>query len=1035
MEKNNIIEDKEINIYKEIHDVLITRDAEVSKYFIMSYYQTIPRYYLLCNDNGINSCIYNFSVGSGKTAAALFVALNNIDIYRKYLFNKQFMPKTIDKNLNIELNKNVFVIGSWVTTSAILNELMREDFGFVTKDEINTINKLMNSNILENRKKGEHLKQKIQSKIQKYINFYGYQAFVNVCFPNLSSEAISQDAEILINNYQKGLIDIDSDFKKKLRNSIIIVDECQKLYSINGINSYGFTIMCINKLAEELNIKMVFLSGTLFNTSLSELLPVVNIMTEHREDTYKGFKTKKGIFNEDECLEDINIEGVAIKAPTKKFLEAANELLSSHYILYDHNRSQKVTEKYKGEISMEGGITKEDIKKDIMDKIVTLKFPNRKNLPQECHIGNIKVNNKKGDTINMLLYSCEVSGFQKEQYKKYLQNNSYNELDIDDENETTISIHDVGFPPQNEFIKNSIIKNSNNEYMGKFLELNNLKNFSAIGYNMVKICIEKVLNKEKLIIYHNKLQSFGLYQYMLILNVNGFVKYGDSPKSNSLCKHCGKPYILHNEDLNERLKQKVCNDFLPIYYYYLIGDMKQSERDEIVNSVYNNPKNEYGDLLSIMFVSDVAYSGISFMNTNNIIILSKISNISKWRQICARIIRTHSHDALPKQRRYANVYTMVIHYPDETKVFKTKYTYEQKYYILRTILNETIDEYINSLENKTIGYKLFNEPEKIKSSEKEQKKIIEMYSNDIKKNINNIIEKYVLYTPAKIWKLNTFLDRIKDDKESYTFFNLSKISNDYLLSILSLNNSTNIFSYNSDNSKELYIQFISNNFKKSTTVTTFSYLEIENIPKDKTILYSLLKRLEVAELITQKRNILIEIIKFVGKDYDLLVNQHVFWSAIYDIHDEYYEDDETNFFENHCSKNRNINKMVGFYNNEYIIMKDGTTKRINLTFPSYNGWEKIPLYFKITCLMITQSSPFYLHLSIFKKQKEHADGRRVSKGVTCISYDFKEIFKYFKLDPNKYTNKADACLVLMQLLVDKQYENMDDRNVFTPFEK
>ena len=1034
MEKNNTIVENDINVYEQLHKVLITLDAETSKYFIMSYYQTIPRYYLLCNDNNINSCIYNFSVGSGKTASALFVALNNIDIYRKYLFNKQFMPKLIDKNLNIELSKNVFVIGSWVTTSAVINELMREDFGFVTKEEITNIKKLINSNIQENRKKGEQLRQKIQNKIQKYINFYGYQAFVNACFPNLSSDAISQDAKVLVNNYKDGLIDIDPDFKNKLRNSIIIIDECQKLYSISGINSYGFTIMYVNKLAAELNIKMVFLSGTLFNTSLSELLPIVNIMCEHKADTFEGFNTKKGVFDEEDCLEDISIENVNIKIPTKKFIEAANKLISEHFILYDHNRIKKDTTKYEGEIELKNGMSKNDIKKDIMNDIVTLKFPQRKYLPREQHIGNIKINNKNGDKINMLLYSCEVSGYQKEQYKKYLQNNSFNDIDIYDENESSISIHDVGFPPTNEFIKNGIIKN-NDEYVGKFLELNNLKNYSTIGYNMVKICLEKVLNGEKLIIYHNKLRSFGLYQYMLILNNNGFVKYGDSPRSNSICKHCGKPYILHNESMEERLKNKVCNNYLPIHYYYLIGDMKQTERDEIVNMVYNSPKNIYGDLLSIMFVSDVAYSGVSFMNTNNMVILSKISNISKWRQICARIIRTHSHDMLPTDRKYANIYTMVIHYPDETNVFKNKYTYEQKYYVLRTYLNETIDEYIESLEDKTIGYKLFNYPETIKSSNKEQVKLIEMYSNDVKQNINNIIDKFVKYEPVKIWKLNTFLERIKDDKESYSFLNLSKIKNDYLISFLSSNKSVNVFSYNSDNTKELYIQFLSNNFNKSNTVTTFSFMDIENIPKDKTILYSLLKKLEIAELNTQKRNILSEIIKFVGKDYNLLVNQQIFWSAIYDIHDEYYEDDETKFIENHLSTNRNISKMVGFYNDEYIVMKDGSTKRINISFPSYNGWEKIPLYFKITCLMITQSSPFYLHLSIFRKQKEHDDGRRVSKGVTCISFDFKEICKYFDIKLTDTINKYDACLTLMQTVIDKQYANMNDRNVYTPYEK
>ena len=107
-------------------------------------------------------------------------------------------------------------------------------------------------------------------------------------------------------------------------------------------------------------------------------------------------------------------------------------------------------------------------------------------------------------------------------------------------------------------------------------------------------------------------------------------------------------------------------------------------------------------------------------------ILSKISNISKWKQICARIIRTKSHVALPKNRRYANIYTMIIHHPDEKG-----FLYEQKYYILRRKLNRSIEEYINDIEKSTIGYKLFNDPRSIESDEKERKDLIDMYCKDI----------------------------------------------------------------------------------------------------------------------------------------------------------------------------------------------------------------------------------------------------------------------------------------------------------------
>ena len=146
-------------------------------------------------------------------------------------------------------------------------------------------------------------------------------------------------------------------------------------------------------------------------------------------------------------------------------------------------------------------------------------------------------------------------------------------------------------------------------------------------------------------------------------------------------------------------------------------------------------------------------------------------------------------------------------------------------------------------------------------------------------------------------------------------------------------------------------------------------------------------------------------------------------------------DDENNFILNHKSSNRNPNKMNGFYNGEYIILRSGEVKRINITFPKYNGWKDIPYKFRISCLNTSMSAPFYLHVNIAKKQETQEDARRISKGVTCLSFDAKEIEKYLGIHKKNYDNKAEMCIDVMQKLIDKQAENMEDRNLYTPFEK
>ena len=1022
--------DQDINIYNELRNVSITNEAEVNKQFVLNYYQTIPKYYLLCNNKDVNSLVLNYSVGSGKTAAGLFIVLKNIDTYKKYTFVRPFVNNTVNKQLAI--NKNVIVIGSWVTITAVINELMKEEFGIITAHEVQQYKRLISSNIHEERLQGEAMKKHIYKRIESYIDFYGYQKFVNKCFPNLTTNNLTQDIDILLRAYEHNELVVDKDFQQRLTNSVILVDECQKLYSSQGMNSFGFTIMVLTKLAKQLNIKIVFLSGTIFNTSLAELVPIVNIMSEHTQNTYGNYNTPKGIFNDNDCLEQTElIDGYNTMVPTQKFINVAEQLLNEHYIYYNHSLLQN--EQYVGklfDISTNKSIQLKQT--DISPNELVLKYNKRQHLPIEQHVGNICVMNKDNNVVKLLLYSCEVFGYQKQQYKQFLTKNKNNFDMDDDENDSTLSIHDVALPPTKDMLAHGIVKNSMN-YIGKFLQLDNLKQYSTIGYNLVKICQQKCTHGEKVIVYHNKLFNFGIYQYMLILNTNGFVKYGESAKNSSICLHCGKTLEQHRLDLPKRLELGVCNEFSPIYYYYLIGSMKQSERDTLVSNVFNNPKNLYGELLSIMFVSDVAYSGISFLNTNNIILLSKISNISKWTQICARIIRTKSHVLLPPDKQYANIYTMVIHYPNEQKTFSTKFTYEQKYYIIRTLLNENIEQFVNNFHKKTIGWKLFNEPLTITSDETEHNKLVQLYTNDINNDINNIIDKYVKHYPTSTWMLDTFIKRIKDNTQSYTYLNMSKVSDTYIKKVLANNKNIWLYKYASDNTNTVYIYFKQPKTANIIPRVVIPYKSLENIPTDITVFYNLLDKLGKAQFLIHKRLYMMKILKFIGKKYDMLTNQKIWWDTIYELHDEYYDTDEQHFIDNHYSKHRDISKMVGFYYNDVIVMKDGTTKRIPYSFPIYNGWDDIPYKFRISSTAITTTAPWYLHVNISKKQTSTTN--KISKGITCVSFDYSELHKYLHINKSDYANKNELCVALIQVLIDKQHNNMDDRNLYTPFEK
>jgi hypothetical protein len=175
--------------------------------------------------------------------------------------------------------------------------------------------------------------------------------------------------------------------------------------------------------------------------------------------------------------------------------------------------------------------------------------------------------------------------------------------------------------------------------------------------------------------------------------------------------------------------------------------------------------------------------------------------------------------------------------------------------------------------------------------------------------------------------------------------------------------------------------------------------------------------------------------KYIGKRYNLLANRASFWDCMYDIHNEHYPDDDTNFFKNHTSKERNRSMMDGCYFGDYIIFKDGTYKLLDYRFPNdLKHWDGIPYLFRITCRATTASSPFYLNLVIIEKRdNEVVDGRKMIKGTSCVSY--KGLDKLVKLFPEcKDAVKKLVCRDLLQAVIDRQAKS-DIHSVYSPFEK
>ena len=973
----DIEKNEDDNIDKNIYQKIL-RNQFNSKNFILKYYQVIPKYYLL---NHVNSLIFHGSLGCGKSAAAIYASTYFLNIIKK----NRFLNKPNDK-------RKILVIGAWTTHTAFKDDLLKPVFHLTTIKEMNDIETKLTSSFKEIVEEGEASKKQVQKRISDSFIFKNLQGVFNLAFPNLDQQKFIQNVKPLIDGWKSGELKINVEFLESLRNSFVVVDECQRLYSNQGMNTYGFVIGALIKKSKEYNIHFMFLTGTMINNNISELPVILSILNE---DT---FIDETEYFEQKILFDDISITTLK----KSKYNEVINSF-SDKFIYY--NKKSTINgfkiEKYNHEFE-----ELKDCKKLIIEPI-------DKSLPIENHIGNIQF-----DDMNIL--SLSVQGYQKKMYDNYLKGMNLNELtknenidDINDDNDTKNSIHDGIFDP-----KDTSIRYSNGIYTGDGLEYNNLKNYSAIGAFFIKLCIYNTLHNEKTVAYHDRVFGFGIKQYMEILNANGFVRYGLPPNNNCKCKICGITLEKHKET----------HTFIPMRYMALYGEVTEIERMRLKN-IYNQPNNLYGDFASVMLISSVAYSGVSFMSTNHIIILNKISNLSRWKQIYGRIVRSHSHDLLPENKHYVNVYTTVIK-SDEEKGDKCN---EEIYYRIRSKLNEEIDNFTEKIYKNSITDKLFVTPEKL-GPEFNTTSERNMFKNDLESEIDIIFNQMNL-NPNLVWLKEDLIKRIKDKLKPVSFVDFNEIDDNYLFNLILQKQLIKLFRYQNVNDKLFCVPNNENTNKYSDfSYTTFKFSDLRMIHIESDIIINIMEKL----IITVKnnddvmtRNLLNKLVKSTNYNIDQFLDSDTFWDAIYLIGDEYYDDDEINFINNHSLKGRDKSKMTGCYMNNKVLKRNGDSFTLRRVTNKYFELKDIPFAFKILSYSTSENLTWFLRLIIIQ-HVDVDDARKKNKGLSCYSFDTSKLTKYFSEIEND-ENRRHFCNILLPILCTHVIETHQEKKIINPF--
>jgi hypothetical protein len=254
------------------------------------------------------------------------------------------------------------------------------------------------------------------------------------------------------------------------------------------------------------------------------------------------------------------------------------------------------------------------------------------------------------------------------------------------------------------------------------------------------------------------------------------------------CWLCGKTY-------HEHLHGEFKHDFRLLQYAILSGDMTDSERSQIVK-IYNSPANITGRLISCLFISKVASSGVSFFNTNHLILLSRVSNLSLWKQIKARIMRLGSHELLPPEKRFANIYTMIL-------------KPEENYYKVRSLLYKDTLIITQKIYDYSITKTLFDKPETFQTNYKD----VIMLRQDIFDEIRNIYTSGVIdFNINDIIDFEKYATMIRKYSKNICAIDFSKFPRDYIKTLilrienidfiteqtLGVDSSTNIYLYNNN---------------------------------------------------------------------------------------------------------------------------------------------------------------------------------------------------------------------------------------------
>jgi hypothetical protein len=178
-----------------------------------------------------------------------------------------------------------------------------------------------------------------------------------------------------------------------------------------------------------------------------------------------------------------------------------------------------------------------------------------------------------------------------------------------------------------------------------------VKNNISVKYAYV---IDKILKSPGTVFLYSNYLWYGVKTIAGILETLKFKEYNPVSKRKGLIKYIPK-------DIEKN----------PPRFVLWTGEIRSDKDIFSKNVKYNFNKNNIdGQRIKIVMGTQAVMEGISFQNVRDVHILNPWWNDSRIRQIEARAARFQSHDKLPEDQRYVNIYHHLASFPTFPKSFK-----------------------------------------------------------------------------------------------------------------------------------------------------------------------------------------------------------------------------------------------------------------------------------------------------------------------------------------------------------------------------